>query len=60
MTKDPVCNMTVDEGSAAATSEYKGKKYFFCAAGCKKAFDEEPMKYVKTSDDNSKGHGCCH
>ncbi|MFC1938454.1 heavy metal translocating P-type ATPase [Chloroflexota bacterium] len=26
---DPVCKMEVEEGSAAATSEYKGKKYYF-------------------------------
>jgi len=23
-----------------------GKKYYFCAAGCKKAFDKEPEKYL--------------
>jgi YHS domain-containing protein len=33
--------MTVDENRAAATSEYKGKKYYFCAIGCKKAFDQD-------------------
>jgi Cu+-exporting ATPase len=44
---DPVCGMTVDESTAAATSEYKGKKYYFCAVGCKKAFDKDPEKYLK-------------
>ncbi len=43
---DPVCKMKVEESTAAATSEYKGKKYYFCAAGCKKAFDKEPEKYL--------------
>ena len=47
MTKDPVCGMMVDEEKAAATSEYKGKTYYFCAKGCKVAFDKEPEKYVK-------------
>jgi YHS domain-containing protein len=47
MAKDPVCNMTVDENSAAATSEYKGKTYFFCAVGCKESFEKEPEKYVQ-------------
>jgi YHS domain-containing protein len=43
---DPVCKMQVEESKAAATSEYKGKKYYFCAAGCKKAFDQDPEKYL--------------
>ncbi|HLE79993.1 MAG TPA: YHS domain-containing protein [Dehalococcoidia bacterium] len=47
MAKDPVCGMDVEEGKAAATSEYKGKKYYFCAVGCKKSFDKDPEKYLK-------------
>jgi Cu+-exporting ATPase len=43
---DPVCKMEVDENKAAATSEYKGQKYYFCAVGCKKAFDQNPEKYL--------------
>ena len=31
MAIDPVCKMEVEESKAAATSEYKGKKYYFCA-----------------------------
>ena len=46
MATDPVCKMKVDEKKAAATSEYKGTKYYFCAPGCKKAFDQNPEKYV--------------
>jgi len=46
MAIDPVCKMEVEESTAAATSEYKGKKYYFCAVGCKKAFDENPEKYL--------------
>ncbi len=47
MAKDPVCGMEVDESSAAATSEYNGKTYYFCAPGCKKAFDGDPAKYTE-------------
>lgn len=47
MAKDPVCGMEVDEKKAAAKSEYKGKTYYFCAPGCKIAFDENPEKYVE-------------
>jgi YHS domain-containing protein len=39
---DPVCGMTVEEDSAAATYEYKGVTYYFCAIGCKKDFEEDP------------------
>ena len=46
MAIDPVCKMQVDEKTAAATSEYKGKRYYFCAVGCKKAFDQNPEKYL--------------
>lgn len=46
MTKDPVCHMEVDEKTAQYKSEYKGKTYYFCAPGCKKAFDENPEKYL--------------
>ncbi|MFC1901138.1 heavy metal translocating P-type ATPase, partial [Chloroflexota bacterium] len=43
---DPVCKMVIEESTAAATSEYKGKTYYFCAMGCKKAFDSDPEKYL--------------
>ena len=46
MATDPVCKMEVEESKAAATSEYEGKKYYFCALGCKKAFDQNPEKYL--------------
>ena len=57
MTKDPVCQMSVDENKAAATSVYKGKTYYFCAKGCKENFDKEPGKYVKES---ATYKSCCH
>jgi YHS domain-containing protein len=46
MAIDPVCKMEVEEIKAAATSEYKGKKYYFCSVGCKRAFDKNPEKYL--------------
>ena len=46
MARDPVCGMAVEEDKAAAVSEYKGEKYYFCAVGCKKAFDADPEKYL--------------
>ncbi len=44
---DPVCHMEVNEKTAAAKSEYKGQTYYFCAMGCKKAFEKDPEKYLK-------------
>jgi YHS domain-containing protein len=46
MAIDPVCKMDVDEKTAVATSDYKGKSYYFCAVGCKVAFDKDPEKYL--------------
>ena len=46
MAIDPVCKMTVDEKTSAATSDYNGKKYYFCAKGCKIVFDKNPEKYL--------------
>jgi P-type Cu+ transporter len=44
--KDPVCGMTVDPSRAKATHEHGGKKYYFCCAGCKTKFTEDPAKYL--------------
>lgn len=47
MAVDPVCKMEVDEKNPNYVSEYKGKKYYFCAPLCKKMFEESPEEYVK-------------
>ncbi len=39
----------VPDVKTAAFSVYKGKKYYFCCAGCKPEFDKNPAKYVKTA-----------
>jgi len=49
MAEDPVCGMEVNEKTAPATSQYKGTTYYFCAPGCKKAFDADPEKYLTSS-----------
>ncbi len=46
MARDPVCGMDVDEAKAAATADYEGTTYYFCNPGCKKAFEEDPAKYL--------------
>jgi len=46
MAKDPVCGMDVDPQEAKHTTEYQGQTYYFCAPGCKRAFEAEPTKYL--------------
>ena len=46
MAIDPICKMEVDETPDAIQTEYMGKKYFFCAPGCKIKFEEDPEKYI--------------
>ncbi|MFH1101836.1 MAG: YHS domain-containing protein [Methanobacteriota archaeon] len=47
MAIDPICKMVVDEKTAKYKSEFRSKTYYFCAPGCKKAFDQNPEKYIK-------------
>ncbi len=46
MAIDPICKMKVDEDTAEWKSEHDGKTYYFCAPGCKAAFEENPEKYL--------------
>jgi YHS domain-containing protein len=58
MARDPVCGMDVDEATAKHTTEYQGTRYFFCAPGCKKAFEAQPEKYLAPGHQPSMGgHG---
>ncbi len=59
MAIDPVCGMQVDEKTAAATYEYQGKTYYFCAPGCKTAFERNPEQFLSQGGDQEGGahHG---
>jgi Cu+-exporting ATPase len=46
---DPICGMSVDPVTAKHTAQYQGKTYYFCAPGCKKAFEADPAKYLDPS-----------
>ena len=59
MVKDPVCGMMVDPKTAPAKTEYKGKTYYFCAPGCKVAFEKEPEKYLQAAE-GAQGHHAMH
>jgi YHS domain-containing protein len=58
MAKDPVCKMEVDEKKATAKSKHMGNTYYFCAPGCKKAFDENPRKYIKEKSERDQSCVC--
>jgi Cu+-exporting ATPase len=42
---DPVCGMKVLPEKAAASVNYAGRTWYFCAQGCKTKFEADPGKY---------------
>lgn len=44
--KDLVCGRTFNADSAAASSVYLGRTFYFDSLECKKAFDANPLKYI--------------
>ncbi|GGA51627.1 heavy metal translocating P-type ATPase [Dyella nitratireducens] len=45
--RDPICGMSVETVDAQHRSEYAGKSFYFCCAGCKAKFDAEPGRYTQ-------------
>jgi xanthine dehydrogenase accessory factor len=43
---DPVCGMTVAAGSSLLL-RHDGAEYYFCCAGCRQAFEQDPDAYTK-------------
>jgi xanthine dehydrogenase accessory factor len=43
---DPVCGMTVATASSRAL-RHDGADYYFCCAGCRQAFEQDPDAYIK-------------
>ena len=44
---DPVCGMTVTADRSGKSLEHAGVTYYFCSAGCRRAFENDPAAYVK-------------
>ena len=44
---DPVCGMTVVAGESSYPLEHDGVTYYFCRAGCRRAFEADPAAYVE-------------
>ena len=55
MEKDVVCGMQIDPAKAAGSSEYQGKKYYFCSSGCKAKFDANPAQFAKSRPGSAAG-----
>lgn len=51
------CAVMPDHSATIATAtkqklfaDYKGRRYFFCCAGCVPKFKKDPAKYAKTAE----------
>ena len=44
---DPVCGMTVMAGTSSLSFEHDRRTYYFCCAGCRRTFAEDPDAYIK-------------
>ena len=44
--QDPVCGMAVTAASSRPV-RYEGTDYYFCCAGCRLAFEQDPDAYLK-------------
>jgi xanthine dehydrogenase accessory factor len=42
---DPVCGMTVEVTESVYQSEYEGRPFYFCCAGCQQTFERQPQTY---------------
>jgi YHS domain-containing protein len=52
---DPVCGMNVSPGKKDLVAKYEGSIYYFCAEGCRKAFEMNPQKYLESNTAKRKG-----
>ena len=47
-TRDPICGMPVDPGTASYRSEAWGRAVYFCCRGCQETFDRDPERHRAT------------
>jgi YHS domain-containing protein len=52
---DPVCGMAVVANVTDILTTIKGQKYYFCAEGCRQAFEENPQKFLDPKPQKRKG-----
>ena len=46
---DLVCGMTVPADDTSRPLEHEGETYYFCAPGCRVAFEKDPAAYLDRS-----------
>ena len=61
---DPVCGMKIDPSTAAASTEWAGETWYFCAQGCHDRFVADPERFVQPDLESSSsaapsGGSCC-
>lgn len=52
MAQDPVCQMTVEPETAAASCEYQGQHFYFCSDWCKQKFEQSPQDYLQPATES--------
>ena len=52
---DPVCGMKVDPSKTDLVATHQGYSYYFCAEGCRKAFEANHQKYLEPRPAKLKG-----
>lgn len=46
---DPVCKMTVSAGEDTPYAAWRGRTYWFCADGCRRAFVQDPERFLRAA-----------
>jgi len=46
LVRDPVCGMSVEQQTAAASLEHAGTTYYFCSRGCSWEFQASPQQFA--------------
>jgi Cu+-exporting ATPase len=46
---DPVCGMKIAVDKALYTIKYENKTFYFCSLECKKAFEDNPKRYIENN-----------
>ncbi len=54
---DPVCGMIVDPGRTRLVALYQGHSYWFCAEGCRRAFETNPKKHLEPKQPSLRAGG---
>src|SRR4051812_17270843 len=58
---DPVCGMRVDPSPAAHSTEFDGRAFHFCSAGCLEKFRADPDRYAAVPEpDHEHDHAHDH